>query len=507
MKMSKLNTVDRLLGYFSPKSESERLKARILNDRLRRIYLKHNLAYEGASKTRRTEGWNAMSTSVNDEISGALATLRDRSRDLVRNNPYAKRALRSLANNVVGAGIIPQATHPSASEKVIKRFDDLWIEWGDSTLCDADGRMDFYGIQQLAVKTIFQSGEVLIRRRRRLSSDNLPVPMQLQVMEPDFLDTTKDFQTGNDGNVIIQGIEFNKAGQRVAYWLFDEHPGGRFSATMKRFTSHRVPAEDILHLYFVERPGQVRGIPEPAPVIIRIKDYDDYEDASLLRQKIAACFTAFITENDISDTPLSGEDDDGDDDYGKVEPGLIERLPPGRDVKFGQPPTADGGPDFARGKLRGIAAGLDMTYEMMTGDLSNVNFSSGRMGWLEFQRSVQTWHWQLLIPGLCKPVWRWFVESAEIAGAAHGPMSASWTPPRREMIDPVKETTAIEKQIRTGLLTLSEAIRQYGYDPQTVLLERKRDNDKLDELGIIVDSDPRAVQGKVQDSSEDETED
>ncbi len=158
--------------------------------------------------------------------------------------------------------------------------------------------------------------------------------------------------------------------------------------------------------------------------------------------------------------------------------------------------------------LRAIATGFGITYESLTQDYSQVNFSSGRMGHIEFQRNIEQWRWNLLIPRLCEPVWDWFVEAAELAGlvSAKRITRASWTAPRREMIDPLKETEAQIKAVRGGLKSLSGAIREQGNDPEKQFEEMASDNDILDKYRLQLDSDPRkmSANGMKQNSTPDQ---
>lgn len=444
----------------------------------------HKRKYDSASKGRRTEGWKTTGASANSEILPALAILRNRSRDLVRNNGYANKAVRSIASNMVGTGIIPQAKASSA--KIKDETQRLWEMWGETTLCDADGLLDFYGIQNLVVREIAEAGEVLIRKVRKPSSSNLPIPIQLQVLEADHIDTFK-YETLPDGNKVIQGVEYDKSGARAAYWLYPEHPGDSFQRIeYTSITSKRIPASEIIHLFRVERAGQARGVPWGAPVLIRLRDFDEYEDAQLIRQKIASCFTAFVHDADAGDLTETQQEL-----AEKVEPGMIELLPPGKSVTFGTPPSVAGFKEYSDVTLHEVAAGYGVTYEELTGDLSGVNFSSGRMGWLSYQRELEQWRWLMMIPGLCQRTWGWFLEGATLEGFSTNRVTASWTPPRREMIDPTREVPATIKAVRGGLQSLSEAVRERGVDPQTHFNEMKKDADMLDKLGLVLDSDPR----------------
>ncbi|OGQ23510.1 MAG: phage portal protein [Deltaproteobacteria bacterium RIFCSPLOWO2_02_FULL_44_10] len=477
--MSKPTTLDRMISYFNPKAGADRARYRLLEANLRSMEKRR---YEAASNSRRTSGWIANDTSSNAEIGTALHRLRARSRDLVRNNPYANRAVQVISSNVVGAGIIPQPKN--------KRMDELWSAWGDTTLCDSLGQHNFYGIQALAMREIVESGEILIRRKILKPNTGSPLPLQLQVLEGDFINDTQDRLLDN-GHFIHQGIEFDRSGLRVAYYLYVQHPG-ESPLLGTGLETIRVPASEILHIYRIDRAGQIRGVPWGTPTLLKLKDFDEYEDAQLIRQKIAACFAAFVTEPD----PPSDHHPDKSGIDKNVEPGLIYELAPGKQITFGNPPTigADYEP-YATINLRAVATGFGVTYEALTQDYSKVNFSSGRMGHIEFHRNIDQWRWLMLIPGLCEEVWNWFVEAAELANliSAKRIKKATWTPPRREMIDPVKETEAQIKAIRGGLKTLSETIREQGNDPEKQFEEMKQDNELLDKYRLQLDSDARKM--------------
>lgn len=479
--------LDRAIAWLSPGWAAGREKERTRLAAWRQA----RAMYDGASVGRRTAGWRRVSTDANAETgAGALGRLRDTARDLVRNNGYAARGIAGIANNVVGRGIIPQFT--ARSRQDTRALESAAVEHLDTEAVDAAQRQDLYGIQLQAMRAVAESGEVLVRRRRRRAEDGLPLPFALQVLEADFLDSTRTGPQSN-GNYAVLGVEFDAIGRRAAYWLFDEHPGAMSSFRLPQ--SRRVPAADVAHVYRADRPGQVRGVPWLAPVMLRMADFGDFEDAQLLRQKIAACFAAFVTDPEGEDrTATSGDGTSADPArVQQFEPGMVTYLPPGKQVEFAMPPGVDGYRDYANVNLHAIAMGLGVTYELLTGDLAGVNFSSGRMGWLEFQRSVGVWQDDLMILQLCRRVQRWTIEAAAVAGIATSPAKAVWTPPRREMIDPTKEVPALRDSVRAGLTTLSEAVRSQGRDPGDHFDELAEDYQRLDRLGLVLDSDPRRV--------------
>jgi lambda family phage portal protein len=212
----------------------------------------------------------------------------------------------------------------------------------------------------------------------------------------------------------------------------------------------------------------------------------------LIRQKIAACFSVFIRKTDplfIENYNKSGETLDPLSE--KVSPGIIDYLAPGEDVTFAAPPGVSGYNEYTRAILRAIAAGYGITYEALTGDLSNVNFSSGRMGWLEMHRQIESWQVHTVVPLFCEPIWKVFCEAAKMRGIVSKTAVAEWTPPRRLMLDPVKEANGLSLQIRAGLISRAEAVRQLGFDPDVLLAEMISEQAEQDAAGMMLESDAK----------------
>lgn len=472
-----MNFLDRVIAFFSPARGLRRARARHAVEILR--------GFEGSSRGKRTQGWLTSGMDADAEASAALTTLRNRSRDLVRNNPYAARGVSVIVSNMIGTGIIPQPQ--DGKKRASKQILDLWAEWAETRDCDFDGLHDMYGLQALIVNTLVQSGEVLVRRVMRTDKDK-KVPLQIQVLEPDFIDVSKNQdRLDSGGGWIKNGLEYDAQGRVVAYYLFKQHPGSSAPTLGGQLQSSRVDASQLLHILRGDRPGQRRGIPWLAPVMIKLRDFDDYEDAQLVRQKIAACFAAFITTDEAIDDERPAAISD------RLDPGAVEVLPSGKSIQFNSPPVVQGYGEYTSVVLRSISVGLGVPYESLTGDLTGVNFSSARMGWLEFHRNIEQWRWKIIVPQFCDPVWAWFVQAIELRGARADGVKAYWTPPRREMINPTEEINSSVTAIRAGLTTLSEELRKQGHDPRRILEEKKADNDLMDELGLVLDSDPRKV--------------
>lgn len=477
-----MNLLDRAIALFSPEAAMRR--------DLARRYIR--LAYEGASAGRRFGSWLAGRSSANAEIGSSLFALRDRSHALVRDNPYAARALNEFADIAVGTGITARAS--GADEGEVARINTAWANWIED--CDADGQLDLYGLQGLAAKTVFESGECLVRLRQRRNGDGHAVPLQLQLLEPDYLDHNKTglTQTG----YIIQGVEFDAIGRRVAYWLYPGHPGDVIRQTRRgSAASAPVPAEDILHVYRKTRPGQVRGVPWLSPVMVLLHDLDGYEDAELMRKRVEACFVAFVSQPEGMEGPTLAPStvDEAGRKVEQVEPGQIKYLTPGASVSFGSPHSQGGYREYVRARQGTIAAALSMMAPQLTGDYSEINYTSFKAGFLAFRAMIETFRWACFVPMFCEPIWRRFhftwltVQGREVEKAP----PANWTPPGFGSVEPYRDAMAALTYIRSGIRTLPQAIAEQGYDPASQLREIAEFNALLDKLQITLDCDPRKV--------------
>ncbi len=495
-----MNLLDRVIGWVAPETGAKRTRARLQMETAGGILRR---SYDAAKQSRRTDGWVVGGGSANAEIAPALGLLRWRSRELVRNNPYAARAVDILAANIVGSGIT--ARPKTGNQSLDKRVSALWDRWAGTPECDADGQLDFYGLQTLIARTVEESGECLVRFRTRRPEDGLSIPLQLQVLEPDYLDTTKDTTAGtpdNPLNTIEQGIEYDALGNRVAYYLYRRHPGD--VSRLATLQSTRVPADEVLHVYRKARPGQQRGVPRLSPVALKLRDLDDYHEAALVKAKVEACFSGFVTRPDAEITPLAPATTDANGDrVESLEPGMVNYLGPGETIEFANPSGAGAYEPFTLHTLMAIAAGIGITYDQLTGDLRQANYSSLRAGKIEFRRLVEQAQWLMMIPMLCAPVWRKAMDMATLSGAMParaGGYPAEWSPPGHEPIDPVKDLAADVSAVRAGVLTLKQAIARRGYDPSAQIAEIAATNAELDSLGVVLNSDPRktAASGATQ---------
>lgn len=445
--------------------------------------------FDAAAMTPRTQGWLAPKTPPDAAPATYLDRLRDRARDLSRNNAWAAKAVRAIPAHVVGEGI--RATLEHDDEAVAERAQQLWDDWAESTECDADGRTNLVGLQRLAVREVVEAGEVLARMRLRRATDGLAVPLQVQLLEADFLDSTRDNTFGNlfprDGRMRRQGVEFDQRGRRVGYYLFQSHPALGLGLGESVF----IPADTVAHVYRVERAGQVRGVPWGAPCLLTIRDLGDWADATILRAKLAACFAAFVTSDLDPEDPDAEKATPTGKDVEELEPGLVEYLRPGQEVTLTNPPGVEGMEEFPKLTLRAIAMGYGIPVHVLTGDLADVNFSSARIGNLdagaEFCASRDDW----LVPQLLQPIAESWRDQAERAGQIPEGVRFSWSPPPEPLLEPKADLEAAEMRIRLGLGTLPDEQRRRGWRPKQLLAEAKKGWEEVDAAGLKFDSDPR----------------
>lgn len=459
------------------------------------LYKERLRAFEAGKQSRRTDGWLAQNRGPNADMRQVLQRIVSRHQDSVDSDPWADKAIKVIVNNWIGEGIIGEPANKN------KKYSQLWNDWADSVACDFYGKVNFYGLQSLVARTIAVRGSCLVRRRidERLILKGLP-PLTLQVLEPDWLDLSKD-----DGTSIVFGKQYDTDGRLEGYWIRKNHPG-ESDWRQSRLGSDLIPPEEICHVYDVRRPGQATGVPWGASSLLTLRDIGDHAQARMMLDKLACCFTAFMTDSD-PDSVLTGVVDPNNPDpaiptlFERLEPGAVEILPPGKDIKFSTPPAAGNFIELQRHHLHAIAAGYGITFEALTGILSEVNFSNGRMGWLEFHRNVGHWRWNISIPQFLDPVAQWFATAVAIAGmATRVAPRMLWTPPRREMIDPTREIPALVAAVRAGLMSLSEVQRSLGYVPDQVIDELAADlaNARSKDLALTVDAKLMSGSGVTQ---------
>ncbi|RFA24352.1 phage portal protein [Alkalilimnicola ehrlichii] len=447
-------------------------------------FVANKSSYDSAGQGRRASNWYAPRSGPNDALVGSLDTLRNRSRAGYRNNPWIRQGVNSLVSNEIGTGIIPRSR--VEDEDFRRSQNALWDRSADEM--DADGVLDIYGMQALCSRTRRQAGEVFVRRRMRQDSDGLAVPIQFQILEPEFVPIWLN-QTAANGNQIRHGIEIDLRGRRVAYWMYREHPDDS-SARVDASELVRVPADSVIHHYLPLRPGQLRGEPVTAQALLKAYTFDSYDDAELVRKQTRAPYTGFIKkeyvgEDDWKFDPMTGEPvNEGDDGVPSInaEPGtFLSGLPGEEPVMFDGDDTGAGYADFMRQQILGMGVGLGVPYEILSGDWSKVNDRLVRAILHEFRRSIEADQDHLMIFQVCRRIWHWWTDAAVMRGRLearqyalrrHEYLAHEWRPQGWPYLHPTQDVEAKIKAIEHNLASHEGEAAKTGWDLEQI----QRDN-------------------------------
>ena len=463
-------------------------------------------AYAAAKNSRLTAGWGSYNGSADSELSMSLTALRSRSRALMRDAPYAKRARVIVTNNVVGAGVGLQCqvmnSRGELHERINAEIESAWAGWSKADSCHTGGTLHFCDLERACMAEVFTAGEVFIRLHRRAFGGS-KVPLSLELIEAeriaDEFSNPNPSPTNSKADVRL-GVEVDQFGRPLAYWIRERHPGELRTTIDASVRLERVPAADMLHLRIVDRWPMTRGEPWLHTVARKLNDMDGYSEAEIIAARGAASYMAFIETPDM-DAPLGEKQADGTQQM-DLEPGAIDRLGPGEKLNFVSPNRPNPAMDpFMRMMLREVAAGIGVSYESLSRDYSQSNYSSSRLALLDDRdlwRVLQQWwarsfrqrlHEQWLQAAVLSravtliPVESYALSAERFAAVRWKFRGWSW-------VDPVKEVGAYKEAIRAGFMTVSKVISLTGGgdDIEDVIAERKRELAMFDEADIDVDT-------------------
>jgi lambda family phage portal protein len=446
--------------------------------------------YAGANVGRLFADFNSSDKSADAEIRFALKTLRNRCRDLERNNEYARRYIHLLKTNVVGEKGVNMQVKARNSDGTFDRIGNVqiereWAAWGKMGNCTVDGKMSWSDAQKFFMQSLARDGEVLIRK---VSYPN-KWGFAIEFLEPDVLDELKNEVLPN-GNQIRMGVEIDKFYKPVAYYILTYHPGDvQFSPVARRHV--RVPADKIIHAFIGERAQQTRGVPMMSTAITSLKMLHGYREAELVAARVGASKMGFFTSATGNDFPA----DDTENTYTPImsaEPGTFHQLPEGMDFKPFDPthPTTAFA-DFEKAVLRGIASGLGVSYTSLANDLEGVSYSSIRQGSLEdrdFYKTLQ----MFMIQHFVEPVYREWLSMAMTTTALSLPITkfdkfADSTEFRARgfaWVDPQKEINAAVTAINNGIMSMQDVANQYGRDVEETFEQVAMETELAKEYGV-----------------------
>ena len=456
-------------------------------------------SYKASTSSRLSIDWITDSLSGDAELLGQLPTLRNRSRDLERNNEWVKGFLRSLENNVLGEkGISLQVRSKEASGKLDElansKIETAWKQWGRVGNCEVTGKHSWRDVQALVLRSIARDGEVLIRKIKESSG------LKLQVLEADLLDDQYNGKAAN-GNEIRFGVELDTYRRPVAYHMLGNHPGdGQFYGNFKRRV--RIPAEEIIHPFKAERPEQTRGVPWLVSSMNRLRMLDGYAEAELVAARTSAAKMGFF----VKQTPdgWTGETDDDGNLPVDASPGTIEELPMGVDFKSWDSNHPNSGyGDFVKSCLRGVATSLGISYNALSNDLEGVNYSSIRAGLLE-EREVWKAIQRMMIDHVLVPIFEDWLEIELLSGRLGLPFDKFWkfnVPDFRgrrwAWVDPKKDIEAAILAMGAKIKPLRDIIADDGGDIYEVMEKIKADEELATSMNLSLSPSTTEAPGSM----------
>lgn len=451
--------------------------------------------YAAAAVNRLTADWATSVLSADSEIHNDLRILRSRSRELWMNNDYARRFIRKTSVNVVGgSGVRLQVRAKDNDGKLLREINEYieseFLRWSRKEHCSSCGRLSWIDCQKLFIETIARDGEIIVR----LVKGDGEYGLTLQLLEADHLDEELNEVLAN-GNYIRMGIEFNRWNKPVAYHLLKEHPGEYFSNKLKYDKQYeRVPAAEIMHGFLLERAAQSRGVPWMHTAMGRLRMLGAYEEAELVAARIGASKMGFFVSPD--GTSYSGSDYEHGSPIMEASPGTFEQLPAGMDVRMFDPNHPNSSfAYFEKAILRGIASGLDISYNTLANDLEDVNFSSIRHGALEDRdsyRTLQNW----LIEHFCTPVFEVWLLMAMTTAKLKLPIAdydqfnqPVWKARGWAWVDPLKENHANQIAINQKTKTRSQIAAEQGMDVEELFAQIAYEEELAREYGISLEKE------------------
>lgn len=476
-----MNPLDRLIGAISPVWGARRASARLMLDA-------HSRAYAAAKHGRRNKGWSGRSTSANSEIGSSLRELRNRSREFARDSWAGQRMLDVLVSHVVGTGIV---TVPNTgNDRIDNAVKLVFEEWGENA--DVEELLDWSGIQALAVRSMIEGGDTVVRFIDISPADaGRTVPFRLLGLEGDQIDTTRDGMPKSKSRL---GVELGAWGRRTGLWLHPDHPG-EFTAAPG--ASSLVAWKDLAHVYRPLRFGQVRGVPWFASILLTARELQDIVEATLVKMRTEASFAGFIKRTSGGMSPLATKTETTGEKLTRIEPGMIADIGDG-EITFANPSSQTAFGEVYMSATMAMAAGAGITYDQLTGDLRQANYSSLRAGKIEFRRLVEQVQWTIAVPRLIAPAHRRLIERAILAGKIRDRKEGfplDHIMPAVEPIDPKKDLEADILAVRAGRLSPQEFIAAWGRDWRKVVADTAAFMEHLDKQrageGLTLDIDAR----------------
>ena len=488
--------------------------------RLEMEFLAKLRTYAAAETGRLVDDWTPSSTSADAEILNDLEGMRNRSRQLIRDDPHASAAVNIRVAHVIGETVRIQPTAEADLEptppvlKGLKLLENQattanqQAEWAWSTISESiDGfGQSFAEFLELEERQVCESGESLIRFIN-VDRRDTPLSTAVELIEPDRLMTPYDLALKEN---IRNGIEFGNDGQPKTYWINKHHPGDT-TIMIASDEFDAVPAADIIHDYAELRPGQSRGVPWLVPVMRYLRDKGKYVEAELIAQRLSACLALIIhTKNPSAVVQQQGIIQSTGERQETIKAGQMHYLRPNEEVTQVNPIRP--GDQFVPSIhefLRAVGTALDIPYVVLAQDYENVNYSSMRAAIVQMQLYIGVRR-ERKRTRVIKVIWQRFYDEAVMAGMVvalnyrqrrhdYTRFRIQW--PATRWVDPQKEVEADVNAVASGLLPLEFIAAKYGTGAAEIIKQIAIEKGLREQAGIGDVAKPTAPQSGTNGSN------
>ena len=472
------------------KEKQEKLQKRIVSERSM-----YKRSFQAATRDR-FHNWMSLPADMDKDLKLDLKSMRGLSRDLSQNNDYIKRYLGMVQDHVIGSKGVQLQCHFRDKKGNLKNVINEQIEnafklW--SRKPDVTGRHSWVDFQKLVMTAVARDGEAIVRIIYNTDHNKFKFSLQLvdsAVLDEDF---NRDYE---DGRQIRLGVETDQYGAPIAYYLKTQVKTGDHIYSHDGKNYLRVPADQIIHIFKSERAVQNRGYPWIHTCIVGLRALQHYTSSVVINARVSANKMGFYTRTgEPSDEDWDGSEGGEADEFGNfvtsAEPGSFEVLPRNVDFKPWNPEQPNlNHSDFVKSQLRGIASGLQVSYNSLANDLQGVNFSSLRSGLLEERE-----HWKGLqsffIDNFMSIVFQRWINAAVLSGQLKikiedidNYLFPSFMGRRWQWVDPKKDTDSAIASINAGLKSRTEIATEQGRSIEDVFLELKREEELIKKFGI-----------------------
>ncbi|HYX35784.1 MAG TPA: phage portal protein [Oligoflexus sp.] len=463
--------------------------------------------YRSTSReSRASQEWYASSADADEALLPALATLRNQSRDLDRNESLARGAIENHTTNVIGAGLRPQARidheligiPQDKAREFERRAEKIFELHMQKNTADFHGVVSFQELQAQVFRAALLDGDCMVVRRYR-DRPLAILPTCLQVIDGARLQNPLIVKSPRTD--IREGVELDSTGMPVAYHIAKADQRfllGSDTVRAARFDQEGAPA--ILHVFMQRLPGQSRGEPLLAPVVEKFKQISRYTEAEIMAAVISAFYATFITsetggiigrQNQALPESMRPEPERRTVKFG---PGMLVPLLPGEKISSPAPGRPNSNFEaFFDAIASQIGIGVGLPPEVLAQKFQS-SYSAARAALLEAWKAFKirrVW----FVTGLCQPVWEWVITDAIREGMLDAPgfndplkrqayLQTQWTGTEMESIDPLKDARANEVEVNAGLRTRRSIVESQGRDFDKHIREYKAERSTFEKSDL-----------------------